>query len=155
MVQDLLVLDCGKDFLMTKVLQKKDRVLESINATVEDIQNLYVATILNKVISHFQKKLLGKKDEFRKEDFELYLKHIEAVKCPIGLDRNGTGDPIVETIDGVRVSLINVLEILGERDFYNQEKLMQKLCYKYDYGKKFKIFPVFQEIIENYWLYRV
>ena len=52
---------------MSKVLQKKDRILESINATREDIENLYVVTILDKVTIHFEKKVFGKEEEFRKE----------------------------------------------------------------------------------------
>ena len=105
---------------MSKVLQEKDRVLESINATKEDIQNLYVATILDKAISYFQKKIFNGQDEFRKEAFKLYFKLRQAVKCPTGLDRNTKGNPTVETIDGVTVSLIDVLAVIGQRDFYDQ-----------------------------------
>ena len=46
---------------MSKVLQKKDRILGSINATREDIENLYVVTILDKVTIHFKKKVFGSK----------------------------------------------------------------------------------------------
>ena len=142
---------------MSKVLQKKDRVLESINATKEDIQNLYVATILDKAISHFQKKLFNGQDEFRKEAFELYLKLRQAVKCPTGLDRNIKGNPTVETIDGVTVSLIDVLAVIGQEKFYNQEKLMVEFCYKFDFGKghRIRIRPIIEKIIEDYWTYRV
>ncbi|GAH04550.1 unnamed protein product, partial [marine sediment metagenome] len=37
-----------------EVLQKKDRVKETINATLEDIQNLYVVAILDKIKLHFE-----------------------------------------------------------------------------------------------------
>ena len=140
---------------MAKVLEKKDRVLESINATVEDIQNLYVVTILDKVRFHFEKKMLSKEEKFTKEALELRQKHLKAVKCPQSWDGSTTGNPIVETIDGVTVSLINVLEMLGQRDFYDQDELMRKLCYKYDKGREFKIIPVFEKKVEDYWLYKV
>ena len=140
---------------MTKVLEKKDRVLESINATREDIENLYVVAILDKVTIHFEKKVFGKEEEFRKEAVELRQKHLKAVKCPKGWDMNTTGNPTVETIDGVRVSLANVLEMIGQRDFYDQDELMNKLCMKYDMGREFKIIPVLEKTVKDYWLYRV
>jgi len=140
---------------MTKVLEKKNRVLESINATREDIENLYVVTILDKVTIHFEKKVFGKEEEFRKEAVELRQKHLKAVKCPKGWDMNTTGNPTVETIDGVRVSLANVLEMIGQRDFYDQDELMNKLCMKYDMGREFKIIPVLEKTVKDYWLYRV
>jgi len=140
---------------MAKVLEKKDRVLESINATVEDIQNLYVVTILDKVRFHFEKKMFSKEEKFTKEALELRQKHLKAVKCPQSWDGSTTGNPTVETIDGVTVSLINVLEMLGQRDFYDQDELMRKLCYKYDKGREFKIIPVLEKKVESYWLHRV
>ena len=140
---------------MTKILKKEDRVLESINATREDIENLYVVTILDKVTIHFEKKVFGKEEEFRKEAVELRQKHLKAVKCPKGWDMNTTGNPTVETIDGVRVSLANVLEMIGQRDFYDQDELMNKLCMKYDMGREFKIIPVYEKKVADYWLYRV
>ena len=140
---------------MTKVLEKKDRVLESINATREDIENLYVVAILDKVTIHFEKKVFGKEEEFRKEAVELRQKHLKAVKCPKGWDMNTTGNPTVETIDGVRVSLADVLEMIGQRDFYDQEELIYKLCMKYDMGREFKIIPVYEKKVADYWLYRV
>ena len=140
---------------MTKILKKEDRVLESINATREDIENLYVVAILDKVTIHFEKKVFGKEEEFRKEAVELRQKHLKAVKCPKGWDMNTTGNPTVETIDGVRVSLADVLEMIGQRDFYDQEELIYKLCMKYDMGREFKIIPVYEKKVADYWLYRV
>jgi len=140
---------------VTKILKKEDRVLESINATREDIENLYVVAILDKVTIHFEKKVFGKEEEFRKEAVELRQKHLKAVKCPKGWDMNTTGNPTVETIDGVRVSLADVLEMIGQRDFYDQEELIYKLCMKYDMGREFKIIPVYEKKVADYWLYRV
>mgnify|MGYP001032738139 FL=1 len=140
---------------MTKILKKEDRVLESINATREDIENLYVVAILDKVTIHFEKKVFGKEEEFRKEAVELRQKHLKAVKCPKSWDMNTTGNPTVETIDGVTVSLIDVLAVIGQRDFYDQEELIYKLCMKYDMGREFKIIPVYEKKVADYWLYRV
>ena len=140
---------------MTKVLQKKDRVLESINATREDIENLYVVAILDKVTYHFEKKVFGKEKEFQKEASEVRQKHLKAVKCTHGWERNSISNPTVQTIDGVTVNLSNILESLGERSMYAQEELMEKLCYKYDKGKggEFTIIPVLQEKVKNFWIY--
>ena len=140
---------------MTKILKKEDRVLESINATREDIENLYVVAILDKVTIHFEKKVFGKEEEFRKQAVELRQKHLKAVKCPKSWDMNTTGNPTVETIDGVTVSLIDVLAVIGQRDFYDQEELIYKLCMKYDMGREFKIIPVYEKKVADYWLYRV
>ena len=140
---------------MTKILKKEDRVLESINATREDIENLYVVAILDKVTIHFEKKVFGKEEEFRKQAVELRQKHLKAVKCPKSWDMNTTGNPTVETIDGVTVNLIDVLAVIGQRDFYDQEELIYKLCMKYDMGREFKIIPVYEKKVADYWLYRV
>ena len=140
---------------MTKVLQKKDRVLESINATREDIENLYVVAILDKVTYHFEKKVFGKEKEFQKEASEVRQKHLKAVKCTHGWERNSISNPTVQTIDGVTVNLSNILESLGERSMYAQEELMEKLCYKYDKGKggEFTIIPVLHNKVKNFWIY--
>jgi len=140
---------------MTKVLEKKDRVLESINATREDIENLYVVSILDKVTYHFKKKMFGKEKEFQKEASEVRQKHLKAVKCTHGWERNSISNPTVQTIDGVTVNLSNILESLGERSMYAQEELMEKLCYKYDKGKggEFTIIPVLQEKVKNFWIH--
>ena len=140
---------------MTKVLEKKDRVLESINATREDIENLYVVSILDKVTYHFKKKMFGKEKEFQKEASEVRQKHLKAVKCTHGWERNSISNPTVQTIDGVTVNLSNILESLGERSMYAKEELMEKLCYKYDKGKggEFTIIPVLHNKVKNFWIY--
>ena len=139
---------------MTKVLQKEDRVLESINATKEDIRNLYVVTILDRVIGHFQKKLFGKEEEFQNGAHEVRKKHFEAVKCTHSWERNSISNPTVETIDGITVNLSNVLEFLGQRSVYAQDELMEKLCYKYDKGKgEFTLIPVLQKKVRTFWIY--
>jgi len=135
----------------TAVLPKKDRVKETINATLEDIRNLYVVSILDKVRFHFEKKLFGKEEQFQKEALEVRQKHLEAVKCDFFWDSNI--DPSVKTIDGITVALIKVLKSVGERELTDQDKLIQKLCYKYDKNREFKIIPVFEKIVGNYWLY--
>ena len=135
----------------TEVIQKKDRVKETINATLEDIQNLYVVAILDKIKLHFEKKLFDKEKEFQKEAMEVRQKHLESIKCDFFWDSNI--DPSVKTIDGITVALVKVLKSIGEREVSDQDKLIQKLCFKYDKHRKFKIIPVFEKIVGDYWLY--
>jgi len=139
----------------TVILPKKDRVLESINASREDIENLYVVAILDKVTYHFEKKMFGKEKEFQKEASEVRQKHLKAVKCTHGWERDSTSNPTVKTIDGITVNLSNVLEILGQRSMYAQEELMEKLCYKYDKGKggEFTIIPVLHDKVKTFWIH--
>ena len=64
-----------------RLVPKADRVKETINATLADIQNLYVVAILDKITFHFEKKLFDKEKEFQKEASEVRQKHLESVKC--------------------------------------------------------------------------
>ena len=137
----------------TAVLPKKDRVKETINATLEDIRNLYVVSILDKVRFHFEKKLFGKEEQFQKEALEVRQKHLEAVKGDYSWESNSVTNPTVRTIDDVTVDLKKVLKSIGEREVTDQDKLIQKLCYKYDKNREFKIIPVFEKVVGNYWLY--
>lgn len=139
---------------MTKVLQKKDRVSETINATLEDIRNLYVVTILDRVIGHFQKKLFGKEEEFQNGAHEVRKKHLEAVNCEYSWG-DSISSPTVETIDGIAVNLTKVLEILGQKSMYSKDELLEELCYKYDKGKggEFTIIPVLQKKVRTFWIY--
>jgi hypothetical protein len=136
---------------MTKVIQKKDRVKETINATLTDIQNLYVVAILDKIKLHFEKKLFDKEKEFQKEAHEVRQKHLESVKCDFFWDSNI--DPNVKTVDGITVALVKVLKSIGDREVTDQDKLIQKLCFKYDKHREFKIIPVFEKIVGDFWLY--
>ena len=138
---------------MTKVLQKEDRVLESINATKEDIRNLYVVTILDRVIGHFQKKLFGKEEEFQNEAHEVRGKHLEAVNCEYSWGKH-ISSPTVETIDGITINVTKVLEILGQKSMHSKDELLEELCYKCDKGKdEFTIIPVLQKKVRNFWIY--
>ena len=134
-----------------RLVPKADRVKETINATLADIQNLYVVAILDKIIFHFEKKLFDKEKEFQKEASEVRQKHLESIKCDFSW--GSTNDPNVKTIDGIIVDLVKVLKSIGQREVTDQDKLIQKLCFKYDKHRQFKIIPVFEKKVEDFWLY--
>jgi len=134
-----------------RLVPKADRVKETINATLADIQNLYVVAILDKIIFHFEKKLFDKEKEFQKEASEVRQKHLESVKCDFSWVT--TINPSVNTIDGITVALAEVLKSIREREVTDQHKLIQKLCFKYDKHREFKIIPVFEKKVEDFWLY--
>ena len=134
-----------------RLVPKADRVKETINATLADIQNLYVVAILDKITFHFEKKLFDKEKEFQKEASEVRQKHLESVKCDFSWDSNI--NPNVKTIDGITVALVKVLKSIGQREVTDQDKLIQKLCFKYDKNRAFKIIPVFEKKVEDFWLY--
>ena len=134
-----------------RLVPKADRVKETINATLADIQNLYVVAILDKIIFHFEKKLFDKEKEFQKEASEVRQKHLESVKCDFSWVT--TINPSVNTIDGITVALAEVLKSIREREVTDQHKLIQKLCFKYDKHREFKIIPVFEKKVQDFWLY--
>ena len=134
-----------------RLVPKADRVKETINATLADIQNLYVVAILDKIIFHFEKKLFDKEKEFQKEASEVRQKHLESIKCDFSWVL--TINPTVKTIDGITVALVEVLKSIREREVTDQHKLIQKLCFKYDKHREFKIIPVFEKKVQDFWLY--
>ena len=62
----------------TKILPKKDRVKETINASLEDVKKLYKVTILYKLSMYFEKKFFNKEKEFLKEAHNLHQKTIKS-----------------------------------------------------------------------------
>ena len=50
-------------------------------------------------------------------------------------------------------SVVKVLKSIGQREVTDQHKLIQKLCFKYDKHREFKIIPVFEKKVEDFWLY--
>ena len=136
-----------------KILPKKERVKETINASLEDVRKLYKVTMLYKLCMHFEKKLFKKEKEFLKEAHTLHQTTIKSVTCEFTFNRTSS-DPVLYTIDGLTVDLISVLKSIGgEREVRDEYKEIQKLCYKYDKNRLFEIIPVFEKIDENYWLY--
>ena len=121
-----------------RLVPKADRVKETINATLADIQNLYVVAILDKITFHFEKKLFDKEKEFQKEASEVRQKHLESIKCDFSWDSNI--NPNVKTIDGITVALVKVLKSIDQREVTDQDKLIQKLCFKYDRIEHLKLF---------------
>ena len=110
----------------TKILPKKDRVKETINASLEDVKKLYKVTILYKLSMYFEKKFFNKEKEFLKEAHNLHQKTIKSVKCEFTFSRSSS-DPEVYTIDGLTVDLISVLKSIGEREVHDEYEEIQKL----------------------------
>ena len=136
-----------------KILPKKERVKETINASLEDVRKLYKVDMLYKLCMHFEKKLFKKEKEFLKEAHTLHQTTIKSVKCEFTSSRTSS-DHAVYTIDGLTVDLISVLKSIGgESAVQGEYEQIQKLCYKYDKNRLFVIIPVFEKIDKNYWLY--
>ena len=137
----------------TKILPKKDRVKETINASLEDVKKLYKVTILYKLCMYFEKKFFNNEKEFLKEAHNLHQTTIKSVKCEFTFSRTSS-DPVIYTIDGLTVDLISVLKSIGgEREVSDEYKEIRNLCFKYDRHRLFVIIPVFEKIDEDYWLY--
>ena len=136
----------------TKVIPKKDRVKETINASLEDVKKLYKVLILYKLGMHFEKKIFNKETEFIKKNHQLHQKIIKSVKCEYTFNFN-TSDPMIYTTDGVTVELKSVLKSIGETAFHNEYKEIDNFCYEFDKNREFKIIPVFEKIVRDFWTY--
>lgn len=139
---------------MPKLVAKKDRILETINATKEDANKLLKVMLIYNLTMHFNKKLFGKEEDFCKEAHEVHQKTIKSIKCDYAFTMKGKlHDGALYTIDHVEVPLNNILRTLGER-FSGADDVfedVQKLCYKHDKGRQFVIIPVLSKIYETYW----
>jgi hypothetical protein len=141
---------------MTKLVPKKDRALETINATVEDVKKLYQAIILYNLSNHFRKKVFGKEDAFRKEAHKLYRETVESINCDYSFnDRdNGQIDGTLYSIDDVEVYLRHIMPRLHEATGNSANDRVNDLCYKFDKGREFKIIPVLEKLIKDYRIHR-
>ena len=139
---------------MSKLVPKKDRILETINASKDDANKLLKVMLIYNLTMHFNKKLFGKEKDFCKEAHEVHQKTINSIKCEYAYTMKGKlYDGTLYTIDRVEVPLNNILRTVGERlsgadDVF---KDVQKLCYKHDKGRQFVIIPVFEKIYKTYW----
>jgi hypothetical protein len=139
----------------TVVLPKKDRVKETINASLEDVKKLYKITILTKISFHFKKKLFKKEKEFTQEAHEMHQKAMKSLKCEWTMSyiNYGVSDFAIYTIDNIPIELKSVLKSIGQGECNDEFDEMRKLCFKYDRGRMFEIIPVFEKIVEDYWLH--
>ena len=139
---------------MSKLVPKKDRILETINASKEDTHKLLKVMLIYNLTMHFNKKMFGKEKDFCKEAHEVHQKTINSINSEYAFTMKGDlHDGAFYTIDHVEVPLNNILRSLGESfsgagDVF---KDVQKLCYKHDKGRQFVIIPVFEKIYEAYW----
>ena len=148
------ILIANEKNLMSKLVPKKDRILETINASKDDANKLLKVMLIYNLTMHFNKKMFGKEKDFCKEAHEVHQKTINSIKCEYAFTMKGNlHDGALYTIDHVEVPLNNILRSLGESfsgagDVFAD---VQKLCYKHDKGRQFVIIPVLGKIYETYW----
>ena len=135
-------------------ISKQNRIMDTIDASADDVSNLYKAVILYNLCMHFEKKFFGKEVEFIKEAHNIHQKTIKSIKCSYDFSyKSKMNDGVLYTTDGVQVALRQVLKTAKggeyERDNVNEE--LRTLCYKYDAGREFKIIPVFEDLVDKYW----
>ena len=96
---------------MKKLVSKNKRVLESINASGEDIADLYYAVMLYNLLKHFEDKIFKRPNDFLKWSRKEYKKLIKSIKSPHSqfTRNNQMYDYILYTTDGVQVPLRYVL----------------------------------------------
>ena len=132
---------------------KADKFKESINASNTDIYSLYKVSLIAKLTLHFNKKIFGKEKNFLKDLSELHHKTFKLVKCYWGVSSIDSTEFTVKTTDGIKVELQHLLGSKGEtNEIAEVQNEIYDICYKYDKNRQFKIIPVFENIIENFWL---
>jgi len=141
---------------MTKIIPKKDRVLETINATLEDVEKLYQVIILYNLINHFRKKVFGKEDAFCKEAHKLHQETVKSINCNYSFNNREKGeiDGTLYTVDNVKVYLRHLMYQLHEATGNSVNDRVTDLCYKFDKGREFRIIPVLEKKIKDYRIYR-
>ena len=132
---------------------KADKFKESINASNTDIYSLYKISLIAKLTLHFNKKIFGKEKNFLQDLTELHHKTFKLVKCYWGVSSIDRTEFTVKTIDGIKVELRHLLGSKGEtNEIAEAHNEINDICYKYDKNREFKIIPVFEKIIEKFWL---
>ena len=98
--------------LMKKIIPKNKRLLESINASRDDILDLYYALMLYNLLMHFENKIFKRPNDFIKWSRREHKKLIKSIKCPYSQFKrnNQMNDFILYTTDGVQVPLRYVLK---------------------------------------------
>ena len=97
--------------LMKKIIPKNKRLLESINASRDDILDLYYALMLYNLLMHFENKIFKRPNDFIKWSRREHKKLIKSIKSPYSQfkSNNQMNDFILYTTDGVQVPLRYVL----------------------------------------------
>tara|TARA_B100000886_G_C20255264_1_gene420530 strand:- start:75 stop:527 length:453 start_codon:yes stop_codon:yes gene_type:complete len=111
---------------MTKLIPKNKRLLESINATEEDISKLYKVVMLYNLSMYFEKKLFKKPRPVLNWCNKEHKKIIKSIKSPFRQFKfKQMHDGIFYTVDGIPVALRHILKNAknGEeiRDYTNMQ----------------------------------
>ncbi len=96
---------------MKKLIPKNKRFIESINATTEDIEDLYYVVMLYNLSMHFEKKIFKKPKKFLKWCHKSHQKKIKSIKSPFSqFTFTQMNDGIFYTVDGIPVALRHILK---------------------------------------------
>ena len=96
---------------MKKIIPKNKRLLESINATEEDISKLYKVVMLYNLSMYFEKKLFKKSRPVLNWCKKEHKKIIKSIKSPFSQFRfKQMNDGIFYTVDGIPVALRHILK---------------------------------------------
>ena len=111
---------------MKKLIPKNKRLLESINATEDDIVLLLYVVMYCNLSMHFEKKLFKKPKKFLKWCQKEQKKIIKSIKSPFSQFKSSQmNDGIFYTVDGIPVALRHILKNAknGEeiRDYTNMQ----------------------------------
>ena len=103
---------------MKKLIPKNKRLLESINATKEDISTLYYVVMLYNVSIHFEKKIFKRPNNFLKWCSKEHKKQIKSIKSPYSqFVFSQMNDGILYTNEGVQIPLRYVLRSVREGSY--------------------------------------
>ncbi|WP_440634914.1 hypothetical protein [Candidatus Pelagibacter sp. HIMB1746] len=136
---------------MKKLTPKNKRLVESINASREDIADLYYALMLYNLLMHFQDKIFKRPNDFIKWSRKEHKKLIKSIKSPYSQFRNNNqmNDFILYTTDGVQVPLRYVLRSAkgGDQDIDATNNLIRTYI---DSFESDIVWDVFEKIAWDY-----
>ena len=137
-----------------KLIPKNKRQIESINATGEDIGNLYYVVMLYNLSMVLEKKIFKKPKKFLRWCHTEHQKTIKSIKSPHSqfVFRN-MNDGIFYTIDGVQVTLRHILKSIdGSSSFLDSTDnvLFNNIDRYADDGSRDEIWDTFNNIKSKY-----
>ena len=96
---------------MKKLIPKNKRLIESINATGDDIVRLLYVVMYCNLSMHFEKKLFKKPKKFLKWCQKEQKKIIKSIKSPFSQFKSSQmNDGIFYTVDGIPVALRHIIK---------------------------------------------
>ena len=137
-----------------KLIPKNKRLIESINATGDDIMSLYYVVMLYNLSMVLEKKIFKKPKKFLRWCHTEHQKKIKSIKSPHSqFVWSNMNDGIFYTIDSVQVTLKHILKsIVGSRSSMDDtDNLIFNYIDKYaDDGSRDEIWDTFNNIKTKY-----